>query len=311
MAEIEQETDRKRSPNYPSISLLQAVSRLSKLYTKIGINAGTKEVLAAEWDTTAKSSSFLQAIASLGKYGLLIAMAGTPRKFKLSRDALDIVMLPATDPKHVAAIKRAALVPTLFRDLWEEHGADIVSDDDLKHLLVTKHEFRPDAAADVVRQYRRNIEFANLGDADRIPTDNQDIEVGDLIQWAQFPEPLPVTGKSSDGTHVFVDGSQSGLPVDQIRKIEPTNGSPTMTPQPQSPLAGVAPPINPNYKPSAIVAALTGVKEYGLTVDTGQVIVRWPETLSEEDFETIEGWIDGLKRKIRRSVKSTEGTTET
>jgi hypothetical protein len=41
-----------------------------------------------------------------------------------------------------------------------------------------------------------------------------------------------------------------------------------------------------------------------LTVDTGEVVVRWPESLSDEDYETIDGWLEGLKKKIKRSVKS-------
>ena len=43
MAEVIQEQDRKRSPNYPSIALQLAVAKISKLYPKIGVNGGTKE----------------------------------------------------------------------------------------------------------------------------------------------------------------------------------------------------------------------------------------------------------------------------
>jgi hypothetical protein len=47
-------------------------------------------------------------------------------------------------------------------------------------------------------------------------------------------------------------------------------------------------------------------RRYALTTDTGDVVVSWPANLSAEDFETICGWIDGIKKKIERSVKEEE-----
>ncbi len=228
MSEAEQEKDRKRSPNYPSISLQTAVAKIAKLYKEDKGTAGTPEVLAAHWDTTVKSSSFLQTVASLKKYGLIFELDGAPTaKLKLTKTALDIVMLPGDDPKHEETLKRAALTPKLFKKLWDDHGLNLPSDENLTHELVTSQGFLADAAADAIKQYRRNLAFAKLGNYDKIPDNGQQkpIKIGDFIQWRsqnvdQFKEPQKVAGKSEDGEYLFVHGAPCGIPVEQAIRMD-------------------------------------------------------------------------------------------
>ena len=171
MAENGQSEDRKRSPLYPSIGLEEAVEKARTLYEQDKGAAGTLDVLAEHWGTTTKSSSFLQGVASLKRYGLLVELPGTPRKLKLSKDALDIVLLPETDHRHVSALKRAAVAPQAFRELWNEHGSDLPSDQNLRHHLITAKNFLPAAAADLIKQYKKTITYAGLEKGDKIPND--------------------------------------------------------------------------------------------------------------------------------------------
>jgi hypothetical protein len=64
---------------------------------------------------------------------------------------------------------------------------------------------------------------------------------------------------------------------------------------------------NGDVPPAKVPPVLAGVKQDIFTADTGEVVVRWPAVISEADFEDIEGWLDMLKRKIKRSVKSDGG----
>lgn len=41
---------------------------------------------------------------------------------------------------------------------------------------------------------------------------------------------------------------------------------------------------------------------YVMTVDTGTASIEWPSELSAEDCESIQAWIEGMKRKVGRSV---------
>jgi hypothetical protein len=168
MAESEPEKDRRRSPNYPSISLREAVDKIKVLYKEDRGAATAPEIMAKHWATTVKSSSFLQTVGTLKKYGLIFEIEGLPRKMKLTKTALEIVMLPESDPRYIAAIKQAALKPKLFSDLWTQYGPDLPSEDTLAHELVSAHHFLVDAATDAIKQYKRNIEFAKLSESDKI-----------------------------------------------------------------------------------------------------------------------------------------------
>lgn len=45
-----------------------------------------------------------------------------------------------------------------------------------------------------------------------------------------------------------------------------------------------------------------GMREDVFTLDEGDVIFQWPENLSKESFEDLEGWMQIQLRKIKRRV---------
>jgi hypothetical protein len=47
----------------------------------------------------------------------------------------------------------------------------------------------------------------------------------------------------------------------------------------------------------------TGSKQAVFPGETGDVVVRWPAVLTAAEYSDIEGWLDMLKRNIKRSVK--------
>lgn len=312
--EKNQEADRQRSPAYPSISLPDAIEKTRLIYHADKGSATPADVVASHWTMSAKSSGFMQALASILRYGLLEELEGKPRRVKPSKDALDILLLPDSDPKHQAAVRRAALTPKLFKDLWARHGKNLPSDHTLVHQLVTDAHFRPPAATDAIKQYKTTITFAKLSEDDTVvkSEDGRTPEIGDYVQWesqgmARFEQPKRVTGKTSDGEWLFVEDSKTGIPASQATRVDPPpNGKavPAMSQQTvgQPVQAESAPPVNPNYTPSASPS----IKQDVFTGDTGDIIVRWPAVVSANDIEDVEAWLDMLKRKIKRSVQSAE-----
>jgi len=304
MAEAEPEKERKRSPNYPSASLRVAVEKIRVLYKEDKGAATAPEIMAKHWNTSIKSSSFLQTVGALRKYGLITDIDGPTKKMKLTNTAMEIVMLPEADPKHVAALKRAALKPKLFNDLWSQYGPNLPSDDTLAHELVSAQNFLVDTAIDVIKQYKKNIEFAKLSDSDKMSAGDEESrpKIGDFIQWEsqgmlQFPEPKRVVAISDDGTHLRVEGSMTGIPVEQARVESPPKGSDAGIPAPLR-----APPKPQGYTPP--VFSTLGSKQDTFTLDSGSVIVQWPQALTEVEFEDVEQWMEILLRKIKRSVQS-------
>lgn len=309
------EKDRQRSPSYPSVSLDEAIEKARSIWDQDKAAAGTLEVIAAHLGSSPKSSGFLQSISSMIRYGLLSELEGKPRRLKLTTTAVNILVLPEGDPKRTAAIREAALTPAVFKDLWESHGTDLPSDANLVVDLMTNGRFSHNAAVDLIKQYRKTLAFANLGSCDKseVAEERVSLKVGDWIQWvsqgvAQFPEPRRVTGISSDGGFLFVAESPTGIPADQANRVDPPAGKQEMLSNAGDNQSGDrVPPVNPNYKPPA---PPSDARQYSLTTDTGDVVVRWPSVLSGEDYETVESWLDGLKKKIKRSVKPGEGDSE-
>ena len=159
--------ERTRSPGFPIIPLYDAIAKADVFYKADKGAAATTETLAHHWGSSIKSSAFLQWVASLKKFGLLEEVDGAGRQLKLTRLAQDIVLLPDGEPKRATAIKRAALSPKAFRELWDAHGTSLPSDHNLRHQLVTASGYKPDSAADLIRQYKRTVGFAKLTDADK------------------------------------------------------------------------------------------------------------------------------------------------
>jgi hypothetical protein len=215
----------------------------------------------------------------------------------------------------------SALSPTLHAELWNKYKAEgLPPNDVIRHYLVFERNFNPDSVDGFIAQFRDTIAYAKLDASGKIEApsesetpDRGELAIGDFVQWesqgvAQFVEPRKVIGITPDGGFVFVEDSLTGLPIDEVRRVDPANGKPTpmtqqtVEPQPLRPVVPTA-PVNPHYKPSGPPA---GAKQYVLTVDTGEVVLRWPESLSDEDYETIESWIEGMKKKIKRSVTEPE-----
>jgi hypothetical protein len=162
------DSDRQRSPSYPSIPLSEAIEKARIIYTADKGVAGTMEIIAGHLESSPKSSGFIQAIASMVRYGLLDEVEGKPRRLRVSKTAVDILLLPETDVKRIAALKSAAILPRPFAELWEQYGTNLPSDQNLVHTLVTERQFRQNTAEDLIKQYKKTIEFAKLTSSDKI-----------------------------------------------------------------------------------------------------------------------------------------------
>ncbi len=295
MSDPASRTDRKRSPEYPSITLQEAIEKAAVLYEQDHGNSAARTVIAQHFRSTTKSSAFMQWVASLQRFGLLEAVGDAKnRELQLTKLALDILVLDEDDTKRWEAIRRAALKPAIHSRMWKEWGANSPSDSKIQHYLITQEGFKPPAASDLVKKYKKTILFAKLGECDIIDSGNQDevhdISVGDFVQWIsqgvmQFKGPRRVTGLSDDGEWAFVKGSETGVLVSEL-KIE------------KKPYKPAVPPANPGYMPPD-----HGTREFPLYLSGGRrALLRIPEQMTAADF-------DLLKTQINSSLSVTEATT--
>jgi hypothetical protein len=303
-----------RSPAYPSMSLEAAIGRARTLYDKEGQGRHPIPIMsiARDWDYSSLNGAPLVAIAALKQYGLLEELGvpdGQPRQLQLSPMARDLVVRERTSPEWKEAAKKAALIPKLYSRLWAKYGWPMPSDSTIQTYLELEEHYNRNCIASLIKDYKATISFANVATGDKIPPDgeeqagngDQPPKIGDFVQWTsqgmvQFPQPLRVVAISDDGAFLRVEGSMTGIPVEQTRVEPPPKGSaPPPPPELQRP---------PGYKPPIFSQFGEQDKQDVFTLESGSVVVRWPQTLTAAEFEDLDQWIKILLRKIKRSVNS-------
>lgn len=150
-----------RSPNYPVIDLGEAVQRIKMVYDKEHTHPTTRENLAKAMGYGSLNGSSASVISALSKYGLLEAVGD--EQYKISSEALDIVLHHSGEPERVQAIQKVGFLPTLFSDLRSAYGDNLdrlPSDHTIQANLI-KRGFNPKTVGSAIRAYRDTMTFVN------------------------------------------------------------------------------------------------------------------------------------------------------
>ncbi len=145
---------RVRSPNYPAMSLRDAVEKIETVYRNVQQHSAPREVLAKALGYTGLNGASATALSALNKYGLL---DGRGDDLRVSELALSILH-PNSKEERAKAITEAALEPRLFAELNEKFRGDIPNDELLKNHLV-RSGFALNAVTHVIQSYRETSEF--------------------------------------------------------------------------------------------------------------------------------------------------------
>jgi hypothetical protein len=138
-----------RSPNYPAISLPEAVSRVTALYRSIHTHAAPREVVAKGMGYNTLNGASATAISALHKYGLLERVGD---EIKVSERALRILH-PHSPQEKADAIRAAAGEPVLFAELAERFPGTMPNEDLLRNYLL-RQGFATGAVGFVIAAYR-------------------------------------------------------------------------------------------------------------------------------------------------------------
>jgi hypothetical protein len=160
---IERRSRRERSPNYPGISLRKAVDRARELYNAERRHPAPVEAVAAAWGyRNAGSGSATVTVGALKKFGLLDEQRTSGgRILRLSDLAVEVLL----NPEPGEALRSAALLPALHREMWDKYGAELPSDRNLRYHLM-KRGFTESGVMDFLKVYRETVAFAGLAVTD-------------------------------------------------------------------------------------------------------------------------------------------------
>lgn len=224
---------RLRSPGYPSVSLQGALEYVEQIYTLNRTNTIDREAAAKSMGYSGSSGASDKTIANLAHYGL--AEKAGKGEIRVTQLAVDILR-PESDATKSVAIREAAGNPQLFALLTEKFPDGHFSPDALKNSL-SRMGFQEAAIPSASRAYAETCQFLEQvgaydsydkpqsDGAESVPLNGKrpfgGASIGDLVQWEsdgalQFNSPVRVRDVSEDGQWAFVDGSETGVPMDEL-----------------------------------------------------------------------------------------------
>jgi hypothetical protein len=146
---------RARSPEYPAISLKEAMDRVKMVYGKDYQNRVSREVIAAHMGYKSLSGASLPVLSALMKYGLL---EGRADETHVSDLAVALLAHASGTPEYQEALRRASAYPELFAELDERFPDGKASEQAIRAYLLTR-KFIPSAADAAIRAYRDTKAF--------------------------------------------------------------------------------------------------------------------------------------------------------
>ncbi len=209
---------RTRSPNYPRLSLRDAIERASKLYKAEHTHKTDKKAVATALGYTSLNGASLTAISTLKQYGLLEEDGDGLR---VSEDAVPLSILPQGDPERVEALFRAASAPRLFSELREEYGETLPSDVSLRYALIKKG-YTEKAANEVIRAYRDTLELVSEETAEYTDADDGQQTVEPPMEHTAANRQVPAPRAYGGGIGVSNDAREMifQLPGNSAARIE-------------------------------------------------------------------------------------------
>ncbi len=137
-----------KSPNYPKISLAEALALARKAFDKDNRNKMSQGALAKHLGHSSLSGPALTKIGAVRAYGLI---EGAGDELRVSDDAVTAMMAPEGSPELAVALGALAAKPKLFQEIRAEFPTP-PSAENLKFWLV-KRKFAPDAAETAAKSY--------------------------------------------------------------------------------------------------------------------------------------------------------------
>lgn len=276
-----------QSPGYPNYALPKALTQIRQIIAEDRRNTIGREVAAKHIGYSSLSGASEKALATLAHYDLL-ERSGKGQT-AVTQTAMDIVYPENEDSRRVALL-RAAMNPSVFSSISEAFP-DTPSEGALENWLV-RENFQDRAIKPVIKAYmgtQRYLEqekvFESGGpsadkNANQDEPDGDDVvygeaTVGSLIQWEidgvlQLPEPKRVRATSEDGLWVFVDGSETGIPMSQATVEQQAAAITPPIIAPTLPLA--TPPANDALPEGSFILSSGKVKDVSFEVRvTGEV----------------------------------------
>lgn len=126
---------RMRSPNFPALTLEEAMKLAGTLYSKVRKTTIDRDAAAKELGYSGLTGRSLKVLGALNQYGLI---ANTSKGQCRVTDLAEQALHGFPEAEKVGAIQRAARSPALFNAIFEQFGDDIESEHAIRSFLLKR-----------------------------------------------------------------------------------------------------------------------------------------------------------------------------
>jgi hypothetical protein len=145
-----------RSPNYPGISLTEALERVGALFEKEHQHTMARDVALKGLGYSGANGASLTALSAVRKYGLV---SKNGEEYRVTDRAVTILH-PHSPEEKAQALEVAAGEPALFAELLGHFNGELPSDDNLRSYLVRKG-FSSGALSGVIQSFRDTMKLVS------------------------------------------------------------------------------------------------------------------------------------------------------
>ena len=295
-----------RGPAYPYVHLEEAVRLSRQLYEFAKRGSANLTAVLKKWGHSPTSSSAVKIIAALKYYGLIesvVSAAPEQEMIRISDRAFRILVDEQGSSERKKALRDAFLDPKSYKLCWDAWGPDMP--ESMRSTLIFTHGFNESTVDGFLANYRKSVKFSGLletgsgNETRQREHDNENklaLKVGDHVQWEHdgilgLPKPLKLVNFSDDQAYGWVEGHATGLPVDELVKVDP--------PAPAAP-----PPPAPPARTGAPKGS--GMRQEVFALAEGDVTIQFPERISPDSLQDFTDWLAILQRKLKRNVVTNE-----
>lgn len=149
---------RMRSPNFPALTLEEAMKLAGTLYSKVRKTTVDREVAAKELGYSGLTGRSLKVLGALNQYGLIDNTSkGQCRATELAEQALH----GFPEAEKMGAIQRAARSPALFSAIFDQFGEDVGSEHAIRSFLL-KRGFTDGGVESALQSFLATQQYAVL-----------------------------------------------------------------------------------------------------------------------------------------------------
>lgn len=144
-----------RSPNYPGISLPEAIQRIKKIHAKAHTHKVDAMVIATAAGYGGLNGAALTLLSALKKYGLLEEIG---KEVRVSSLAMTIIADPVESIERREAVQTAAFAPHLFLEIRKQFPDGIPGDEIVRSFLL-KRSFSASSVDIAIRAFRETMKL--------------------------------------------------------------------------------------------------------------------------------------------------------